>query len=139
MANRDNCFMLDVVDDAESPALHVATPGSVLVISSVEQLQERLVAFSDPVKNKVVQNTTKARRWYVEKVLPALRYYCGRFGVEQPGWLATNGHWERMTDEEKQRLFGPEPLKLREFAPIQCPDIAVVRDSGGDDQEQTGG
>ena len=138
MANRDDYFMLDITDDGGDPALHVTTPASVLVISSVEQLQERLTAFSDPIKNKVVKNTTKARRWYVEKILPALRYYCDRLGVPQPPWLATNGHWERMTDEEKKRLFGPEPLKMRDFAPVARPDIAVIRDDD-QGQEQQGG
>jgi len=62
MANRDSYFMLDIVDDNDDPALHVTTPSSVLVIGTPEQLQERLDAFSDPIKNKVVQNTVKARR-----------------------------------------------------------------------------
>lgn len=127
MGNRDNVFMLDVSSD-DGGSLHVITPSSVLMIHSVDELNERLEAFSDPIKNKVVPNTEKARRWYVEKILPALRFYCDRLGVEQPDWLATNGHWERMSDEEKQQLFGPEPLKLREFAPVNCPDIAVVRE-----------
>lgn len=135
MANRDDYFMLDLVDDDSEPALHVTTPASVLVVSDAATLQEKLEAFSDPIKNKAVKNTTKARRWYVEKVLPALRYYCDRYGVPQPDWLATNGHWERMTDEDKARLFGPEPLKLREFAQVERPDIQVVRD----EEEQPNG
>jgi len=138
MANRDSVFMLDLVDEGDEPALHVTTPASVFVINDAEELQDRLAAFSDPIKNKVVKNTAKARRWYVEKVLPALRYYCDRLGVDQPDWLATNGHWERMTDEEKEKLFGPEPLKLREFVPVEQPDIAVVRDEE-EDQEQANG
>jgi hypothetical protein len=127
MANRDDYFMLDLVGD-DGGGLHVITPSSVLMIHSAEELNERLEAFSDPIKNKVVKNTPKERRWYVEKVLPALRFYCDRMGVEQPSWLATNGHWERMEDEEKQQLFGPEPLKMREFAPVNCPDIVVARE-----------
>lgn len=137
MANRDDMFMLDVTDDGGDPALHVTTPASVLVIGDANQLQERLTAFSDPIKNKVVQNTVKARRWYVEKILPALRYYCDRFGVEQPDWLSTNGHWERMTDDEQKKLFGPEPLKLRDFAQVERPDIQVIREE--EEQEQPGG
>lgn len=128
MGNRDNYFMLDATEDADGPGIHVITPMSVLMIHDADELDERLEAFSDPVKNKVVQNTPKARRWYVEKILPALRFYCDRLGIDKPDWLATNGHWERMTDEEKHQLFGPEPLKLREFAPVNQPDIAVVRE-----------
>ena len=128
MGNRGTCFMLDVSEGVDGPALHVLTPASVLAINSADELRERLDAYSDPIKNKVVKNTAKARRWYVEKILPALRFYCDRYGVQQPGWLATNGHWERMDDEQKAQLFGPEPLKLREFKPMECADIQVVRE-----------
>lgn len=133
MGNRDDYFMLDIDDDG----LNVTTPMSVLVIHTADELNERLEAFSDPITNKVVKNTAKERRWYVEKTLPALRFYCDRLGVEQPDWLATNGHWERMSDEEKAKLFGPEPLRLREFAPVNQADIAVVRKE--EDQQQEGG
>lgn len=133
--NSGDYFMLDVIDDENDPGIRVTTPASVLVIHEVNELNERLEAFSDPIKNRVVKNNPKARRWYVEKILPALRFYCDRLGVEKPAWLATNGHWERMTDEEKARLFGPEPLRLREFAQVAQADIAVVRE----EQEQEAG
>lgn len=124
MGNRDSYFMLDAGEDG----IHVITPQSVLVIHNAQELEERLEAFSDPIKNKVVKNTTKDRRRYVEQVLPALRFYCDRLGVEKPAWLATNGHWDRMSDEEKMQLFGPAPLKMREFVPVNQPDIEVVRE-----------
>lgn len=129
MANRDNYFMLDIAEDG----LHVTTPMSVLMIHNANELNERLEAFSDPIKNKVVKNTPKDRRWYVEKILPALRFYCDRLGVEKPDWLATNGHWERMSPEEQKNLFGPEPLRLRDFAPVNQPDIAVIREQTEED------
>lgn len=127
MGNREDHFMLDIVEE-EGGGIHVTTPSSVLMIHNADELSERLQAFSDPIKNKVIKNTAKDRRWYVEKILPALRFYCDRFDVEQPDWLSTNGHWDRMSDEEKQQLFGPAPLKMREFAPVNCPDIALQRD-----------
>lgn len=139
MANRDDYFMLDIVDDAEGPALHVTTPASVLVVHDVDDLQQKLEAYSDPIDSGAVKNTPQARRWFVEKTLPALRFYCDRIGVPQPDWLATNGHWERMSDQDKQRLFGPEPLKLREFAPVARPDLQVVREEEDEAQEQPGG
>jgi hypothetical protein len=136
MPNRDAVFMLDILNDDGEPTLHVTTPASVFVISDPETLQQRLDEFSDPIKNKAIKNTLKDRRRYVEKILPALRFYCNRLGVAIPDWLATNGHWERMEDEEKQRLFGDEPLKLREFAPVERPDIEVIRN---EEEEQPGG
>jgi hypothetical protein len=135
VANRDSYFMLDLVDDDGGPGIHVVTPASVLQVGDVDDLQEKLDAYSDPIKNGVVKNNTKARRWYVEKVLPALRYFCDRYEVSQPDWLATNGHWERMTDEDKTRLFGSEPLKLREFVQVTCPEIEVMREEP-EQQEQ---
>lgn len=115
--------MLDVDDDG----LHVVTPASVMSIHDADELRQKLDAYSDPIKNKAIKNTTEDRRWYVEKILPALRFFCDRYGVDQPGWLATNGHWDRLSGDEKVRLFGPEPIKMREFAPVECPDIQVQR------------
>lgn len=124
MPNRDSVFMLDVADDG----LHVTTPASVLSIHSADELRQKLDAYSDPIKNKAIKNTAKDRRWYVEKILPALRFFCERYDVEVPGWLATNGHWDRLGEDEKVRLFGPEPIKMREFAPVERPDIEVQRE-----------
>ncbi len=131
-------FILEVDDGDEGPSLHALTPASVLVVLGPEDLERKLHAFSDPVNNGVVRNAPRDRRWYVEKILPALRYYCGKYDVEQPDWLVGNNHWEGMDDEERRRLFGPEDLRFREFSPVNCPDIAVVRE-GDEDGEQPGG
>lgn len=115
-------------DDGDEPSLHVLTPSSVLVVPGKDDLELKLDAFSDPVANGVVRNTPRDRRWYVEKILPALRYYCDKYDVEQPGWLVGNSHWEGMEEDEKEQLFGPGELRLREFLPANCADIAVIRD-----------
>jgi hypothetical protein len=121
-------FILEIDEGDEGPTIHALTPASVLVIHGADELNGKLEAFRDPVKNKVVQNTTKARRWYVEKILPALRYYCDKYDVPQPDWLVGNNHWEGMDDEEKELLFGPGELKFREFQPVNVPDIHVDRE-----------
>lgn len=126
-------FILEIDDDAAGSSLHALTPTSVLVVLDVEDLEEKLDAFSDPVKNGVVRNTPQGRRWYVEKILPALRFYCDKYETDQPGWLVGNNHWEGMSKEEQALLFGPGELRLREFKPVVVPDIAVVRE--GDDEE----
>jgi len=137
MSNQGDVFQLDITENSDGPCLHVVTPASVLVIHTADELNDMLDKFSDPITNKVVKNTSKDRRWYVEKILPALRFYCDRFGVDKPGWLATNGHWLRMSDVEKCSLFGGGSLKYREFAPVKCADIAVVREEP--EQEQQNG
>lgn len=121
-------FILEIDEDGEVPTLHVLTPASVLVVVDRDDLERKLVAFSDPVRNGVVRNTQKDRRWYVEKILPALRFYCDKYEVDQPPWLVGNNHWEEMSDDVKERLFGAGELRFREFTPVNCPDIAVVRE-----------
>lgn len=121
-------FILEVDDGDEGPSIHALTPSSVLVVHGTDQLNEMLEAFSDPVKNGAVQNTAKARRWYVEKILPTLRHYCDKYEVDQPEWLVGNNHWEGMSRDEQEQLFGPGELKLREFQSVNCPDIQVIRD-----------
>lgn len=127
-------FILEIDDDGGEPSLHVLTPASVLVVLGKEDLERKLDAFSDPIANGVVRNRPRDRRWFVEKILPALRFYCGKYDVEQPDWLVGNNHWEGMDDATKERLFGPGELRLREFMPANCADIAVVRE--GPDEEQ---
>jgi hypothetical protein len=121
-------FILEIDDGEDGPSLHAITPASVLVVLGKDDLEDKLVAFSNPVANKVVRNSPRGRRWYVEKILPTLRYYCDKYDVEQPGWLASNDHWEGMSEDEQEHLFGPGELRFREFASANCADIAVARD-----------
>lgn len=127
-------FILEIDEVDGEPSLHALTPDAVLVVLGPDDLKEKLEAFSDPVRNGVVRNAPRDRRWCVEKILPALRYYCSKYDVEVPDWLVGNNHWERMSPEEQEHLFGPGELRFREFQPVNCPDIAVVRD--GDEQDQ---
>lgn len=122
-----NHFILTIDDDGD-PSIHAVTPAAVLVVSDVKNLQHQLDVCSDPVKNGVIKNTPKDRRRYVERILPALRFYCHRFGIEAPDWLSDNTRWEELSDEERAAAFGPGDLKLREFTPVNVPDIAVQRE-----------
>lgn len=128
-------FILEIDDAGDGPSLHVLTPASVLVVLDADDLERKLAAFSDPVASGVVRNSPRGRRWYVEKILPALRYYCGKYDVDVPGWLQSNDHWEEMSEDELEHLFGPGELRLREFAPANCADIAVVRDEPEEGEE----
>jgi hypothetical protein len=126
-------FILEIDDDGGDPVLHALTPASVLVVLGADDLREKLDAFSDPIRNGVVRNTPRGRRWYVEKILPALRFYCAKYDVEVPSWLVGNNHWKGMPPEEQEHLFGSGELRFREFRPVNVPDIAVARD--GDEQQ----
>jgi hypothetical protein len=122
-------FILDVVEgDDGVPAVHAATPSSVVMVTDADDLNAKLEAFADPFKNRVLPNTSKARLLYLTRYMPALRFYCKQFNVEVPDWLAESTQWEEMSDGEKQKKFGTTDLNLREFQPIKCPDIAIVRE-----------
>lgn len=121
-------FILEIDDAGDGPSLHVLTPASVLVVLDEGDLESKLAAFSDPIANGVVRNSPRGRRWYVEKILPALRYYCDKYEVDQPDWLASSNHWEGMAEDEQEHLFGPGELRLREFMSANCADIQVQRD-----------
>ncbi len=127
-------FILEIDDDGGSPSLHALTPAAVLIVLDVRDLEKKLREFSDPVRNGVVVNSPRGRRWYVEKILPALRFYCGKYATEVPGWLVGNNHWEEMPVPDQELLFGPGALRFREFAPVNVPDIAVSRE--GDEEPQ---
>jgi hypothetical protein len=129
-------FILEIDDAGDGPSLHVLTPASVLVVLDEDDLESKLAAFSDPIANGVVRNSPRGRRWYVEKILPALRYYCDKYEVDVPDWLASDNHWKGMTEDEQEHLFGPGELRLREFMPANCADIAVVRDEPGEGEQQ---
>jgi hypothetical protein len=122
-------FILDIVEDDDGvPVVHAATPASVVMVTDADDLNEKLVAFSDPFKNRVLPNTKESRRVYLTRYMPALRFYCKQFNVEIPDWLAESTQWEEMSDDEKQQRFGTTDLNLREFQPVKCPDIAIVRE-----------
>lgn len=129
-------FILEIDDAGDGPSLHVLTPASVLVVLDGDDLESKLAAFSDPIANGVVRNSPRGRRWYVEKILPALRYYCDKYEVDVPDWLASDNHWKGMAEDEQEHLFGPGELRLREFMPANCADIAVVRDEPDEGEQQ---
>jgi hypothetical protein len=129
-------FILEIDDAGDGPSLHVLTPASVLVVLGGDDLESKLAAFSDPIANGVVRNSPRGRRWYVEKILPALRYYCDKYEVDVPDWLASDNHWKGIAEDEQEHLFGPGELRLREFMPANCADIAVVRDEPDEGEQQ---
>lgn len=56
------------------------------------------------------------RRYYVEQIRPALRYFCRKFNVEIPAWLEGNYIFEQYDPEEFKEMYGSNvPLGVREF------------------------
>lgn len=61
--------------------------------------------------------TIAQRRYYMERIRPALRWYCKTYKVPVPSWLVGNGVHENNTTEHHETLFGPVPLRVIEFKP----------------------
>ena len=118
MAERDDHMMLEVVHNPHSKtgrSLKVTTPAQVLKIHSKEELMAQLDQYSKPFIRHVVVDSKFARKHYLEKVRPALRYYCKKFDVEVPAWLKDDSYYHNLPNEEKEQLFGTAKPARREF------------------------
>lgn len=135
MPSNDSFFLLDVEDDDNGPVIHALTPSSVMVVNDADDLQAKLDQFSD-LSGAAVPKTKAGRRWYVERVRPALRFYCKRYGVDVPDWLESDEQWEVMSEEEKLAKFGTTDVKIRDFMPLNFPDLQVQRDDEPEQEQQ---
>lgn len=124
----DSYFILEVSDEDGVPTISAYTPPQVLVVQDADDLQQKLDKYADPFNGHALPNTRDDRRWYVEKIRPALRFYCRKFEVDVPEWLSNDGVWVDRDPEELEAMFGTDRLKLREFQRLNNPDIAVVRE-----------
>lgn len=96
-------------------AVRITRPTDVLTILDKRELHAQLDHYATPFIKLTSPDSTAARKWYVEKVRPALRYYCIKFGVKIPEWLKNEDYFKRMSDKEKQDYFGTTKLSFREF------------------------
>ncbi len=97
----------------------VTSPSDVLQIHTPEEMQARLQHYQRFVGLKIMYDTQGARKRYVEKVRPALRYYCKKFSVAVPDFLKNDRYYTTLPDEEKQELFGTTQLNIREFTKVK--------------------
>lgn len=126
----DDHFIFEVVNAKKSKtgkALKVSSPSDAVRIHSKEELRAQLEHYSKPFIKHVVQpNTAFARKHYVEKIRPALRFYCKKFGVKVPEWLVNDDYFKNLDDSEKQELFGTTELSHREFHPASTFGTAEI-------------
>lgn len=99
-------------------------------VTSKESLEKALDWYSNPFLKLRSPDDVKARRRYVEKVRPALRWFCKKFAVNVPGWLVGNGPYDELPKEEFAMMFGEGPFKVREYeelskAPKETPDAGA--------------
>lgn len=115
MRDRD-CAIFELIDDPASPAgrsPHVTFPSDVLKVADVQALTVQLLRYKEYSSKKPEEMLR-----YVEKIRPALRFFCGAFATGVPEWLQTDAHLVDVPDEEKQRVFGTTDIHTREFRPI---------------------
>lgn len=126
----DNHYIFEVVNAKHTKsgkALKVSTPSDAVRIHDKKELTAQLEHYSHPLLRHTVQpNTPFARKHYVEKIRPALRFYCKKFGVQVPEWLANDDIYRNMDEDKKKDLFGTSELNFRDFLPANTPGSATV-------------
>lgn len=130
---RDDHVIMELVPSKTTKtgkAIRVTTPSQVLAVHSKEELEELLKFYSRPFIRHLTPDSHFARRWHVEKVRPALRYYCKKFGVKVPAWLENDDYYKNLPDEEKMDLFGTTTLSHREFRPLRSFPGGTVKRGG---------
>lgn len=90
-------------------------PDEVIKCRNNEELNNLLEHYSKPDIDAVVSATKSSRLHYIQRIRPALRYYCAKFGTKVPNWLEGNGKWEDMDSQSKQKKFGVSSFRVLEF------------------------
>jgi hypothetical protein len=133
---RDDHFVLEVIPDKGAPlgkTVRAVSPSDVLYVPDKEELDLLLEHYGTGDLEQMVSDSPFARRWYVEKIRPALRYYCARFSVPPPDWLAQDEEFTEMDEAQMKEIFGVSQLRPREFAPLTS--MVGPGDEGGGDAE----
>lgn len=84
-------------------------------VHDAQTLKTMLRKYQSNVLSMFTDGSIADRRHYVEWIRPALRFYCRQYDVQVPEWLERTGPWENLSAEEHTELFGPGPLRHREF------------------------
>lgn len=129
---KEDHFIFDLVENPKAKtgkSPRVTSPNSVIRIHDVNELKAQLKHYGRPFIKLQLPDTTFARKFYVEKVRPALRYYCMKFSVSIPDWLKDDHYFENLPDSEKKSLFGTTDLSIKEFQPL--PKFAGGQNMGG--------
>lgn len=103
-----------------SMTVEAHTPERVLPCHDKEELEHQLKHYAKRLMSLHTADSTAARRKYVELIRPSLRYYCKKFNVKAPDWLATDDYYTKtMTAAERQKAFGMKPLRIGEFQKLK--------------------
>lgn len=96
------------------------TPEKLLPVHNKAELDAQLKHYAKTLLSLTTASTVAARRKYVELIRPALRYYCKKYNVVAPKWLATDDYYTKTMDTAtRQKMFGMRPLRIGEFQKLK--------------------
>lgn len=113
-------YVMPVVHRHGEGALEIVHPENVLEVNNKVDLQHYLDFYRRPMIALYIE-TEFARRYYVERIRPVLRFYCEYYEVEVPAWLKDDSHYKEMDPAQLKKLFGDRPLEYRRFRPLIDP------------------
>lgn len=120
------------------PVVLMMHPNKILrgYVHDPETLKTLLRKYQSNVLSVFTDGSIADRRHYMEWVRPALRFYCKQFNVQIPEWLERLGPWEHLPAEEHTALFGPGPLRHREFRSWADKQIEDQKEAEGQQKEK---
>lgn len=126
---QNNHFTMELYDRADGTrGVRATKPSDVLTINSKEDLNQALGHFAEPLTHGVKDNA-RARRHFVERIRPTLRYYCNKYDVEIPQWLASDEYYHKhLSDQDREQVYGTSRFKVREFKQLKEMPGAEGRD-----------
>lgn len=97
-----------------------ALPG----VHDKKTLETALHYYGGQMGHTHVPDSKNAQRYHIQKVRPALRWFCKRYGVPVPEWLKGNGVYDNMTDAERKKHYGREEMNTTDFEDMDAPPPA---------------
>jgi hypothetical protein len=117
----------------EEGKIHKAKPSfphTYVKVKNKHDLDSLLEYFGHHVMwQELVPPKPWARRNFVERIRPSLRFYCEKYQVPIPGWLApeTDKKFTELPASKQQELFGKDQIKVVEFKKMEPPPIIPDR------------
>lgn len=116
---------------------HMAFPHDFIKAKSKEDVEHILEHFGHhAVWWTQIPSTTFARRNFVEKVRPAMRFYCQKYSVPIPKWLEDDKQFEDMPPSKKKELFGTDELCIVKWRKNNPPPMLPEKDPAQQQQPQ---